>query len=168
MPKAVWNGRVIAEGRARIALANPHPGHFEQDALEWWSSLVTALQSLATRLGDCLAARAWMAATAESCTGGMVSAALTDIAGSSVVFDCGFVTYSNEAKAQMLGVDARMIARDGAVSESVARAMAEGRRRECDRPDAPPHSAQDQSRRDDPAAVQGPHQGLQPHPEKVP
>lgn len=65
-------------------------------------------------------------ATAESCTGGMVSAALTDIAGSSAVFDRGFVTYSNEAKAEMLGVDPALIAQHGAVSEPVARAMAEG------------------------------------------
>lgn len=65
-------------------------------------------------------------ATAESCTGGMVSAALTDIAGSSAVFDRGFVTYSNEAKAEMLGIDPALIAIHGAVSEAVARAMAEG------------------------------------------
>lgn len=65
-------------------------------------------------------------ATAESCTGGMVSAALTDIAGSSAVFDRGFVTYSNAAKNKMLGVDGTLITRDGAVSETVARAMAEG------------------------------------------
>ena len=64
--------------------------------------------------------------TAESCTGGMVGAALTDIAGSSSVFDRGFITYSNDAKAQMLGVDPALILRDGAVSETVARAMADG------------------------------------------
>ena len=66
------------------------------------------------------------AATAESCTGGMVAAALTAIAGSSSVVDRGFVTYSNEAKAEMLGVPADLILRHGAVSEAVARAMAEG------------------------------------------
>ena len=67
-------------------------------------------------------------ATAESCTGGMVAAALTDIAGSSDVFDRGFVTYSNEAKAEMLGVDPDLTGPGGpgAVSEPVARAMAEG------------------------------------------
>lgn len=63
-------------------------------------------------------------ATAESCTGGMVAAALTSIAGSSDVFDRGFVTYSNEAKAEMLGVDPALIARHGAVSKEVALAMA--------------------------------------------
>jgi nicotinamide-nucleotide amidase len=65
-------------------------------------------------------------ATAESCTGGMVAAALTDIAGSSDVFDRGFVTYSNAAKQQMLGVAAATLAAHGAVSEAVAREMAEG------------------------------------------
>ena len=64
--------------------------------------------------------------TAESCTGGLVAGALTGVPGSSAVVDRGFVTYSNEAKADMLGVDPKLIARDGAVSESVARAMAEG------------------------------------------
>jgi nicotinamide-nucleotide amidase len=65
-------------------------------------------------------------ATAESCTGGMVAAALTDIPGSSDVVERGFVTYSNAAKTELLGVPAALIAAHGAVSESVARAMAEG------------------------------------------
>lgn len=74
------------------------------------------------------AARYWgvTIATAESCTGGMVAAALTDIAGSSAVFDRGFVTYSNAAKQEMLGVRAETLAAFGAVSEQVAREMAEG------------------------------------------
>ncbi len=67
-----------------------------------------------------------MLATAESCTGGMIAAALTDIAGSSDVVERGFVVYSNEAKREMLGVAAELIERHGAVSEEVARAMAEG------------------------------------------
>lgn len=67
-----------------------------------------------------------MVATAESCTGGLVSAALTSVAGSSAVLDRGFVTYSNEAKQQMLGVPDDMLARFGAVSDPVARAMASG------------------------------------------
>lgn len=67
-----------------------------------------------------------MLATAESCTGGMIAAALTDIAGSSDVVERGFVTYSNAAKEQMLGVPASLIKDNGAVSEQVARAMAEG------------------------------------------
>lgn len=68
----------------------------------------------------------WTIATAESCTGGMVAAALTEIAGSSDVFDRGFVTYSNAAKVEMLGVSPATLAAHGAVSEEVAREMAEG------------------------------------------
>lgn len=67
-----------------------------------------------------------MAATAESCTGGMIAAALTDVPGSSAVLDRGFVTYSNEAKTEMLAVPADLIAWAGAVSPEVARAMAQG------------------------------------------
>jgi nicotinamide-nucleotide amidase len=65
-------------------------------------------------------------ATAESCTGGLVAALLTEIAGSSAVVERGFVTYSNEAKTELIGVPASLIAAHGAVSEPVARAMAEG------------------------------------------
>lgn len=65
-------------------------------------------------------------ACAESCTGGMISAALTDIAGSSDVFERGFVTYSNAAKTQMLGVQPETLDRHGAVSQEVAREMAQG------------------------------------------
>ena len=74
------------------------------------------------------AARYWglLIATAESCTGGMVATALTDVAGSSDVFDRGFVTYSNEAKIAMLGVKATTLAEHGAVSHEVALEMAEG------------------------------------------
>lgn len=71
-------------------------------------------------------AKGVLMATAESCTGGMVAAALTDVAGSSLVFDRGFVTYSNAAKVAMLGVSAQSLAQYGAVSEAVAREMAEG------------------------------------------
>ncbi len=67
-----------------------------------------------------------MMAAAESCTGGLISAACTDLAGSSNWFERGFVTYSNEAKTELLGVDAALMARHGAVSEEVARAMAQG------------------------------------------
>ena len=65
-------------------------------------------------------------ATAESCTGGLIAACLTEIAGSSDVVDRGFVTYANEAKQDMLGVPDELLMRVGAVSEEVARAMAEG------------------------------------------
>jgi nicotinamide-nucleotide amidase len=67
-----------------------------------------------------------MVATAESCTGGLVSGAITAISGSSAVLDCGFVTYSNEAKVELLGVAGELLERFGAVSEAVARAMAQG------------------------------------------
>lgn len=85
-----------------------------------------AITDLARLVIDAARAANMKIATAESCTGGMVSASLTDIEGSSAVFDRGFVTYSNDAKVAMLGVDPALIARDGAVSERVARAMAEG------------------------------------------
>ena len=65
-------------------------------------------------------------ATAESCTGGLVASCLTEIAGSSDVFECGFVTYSNAAKTELLGVPAELIATRGAVSAEVAEAMARG------------------------------------------
>jgi nicotinamide-nucleotide amidase len=65
-------------------------------------------------------------ATAESCTGGLIAGAITDVAGSSDIFDRGFVTYSNAAKSDMLGVSAARLRRYGAVSEEVARDMAEG------------------------------------------
>lgn len=71
-------------------------------------------------------ARGVMIATAESCTAGMVAAALTDLAGSSAVFERGFVTYSNAAKVEMLGVSGATLETYGAVSEQVAREMAQG------------------------------------------
>ena len=83
-------------------------------------------QVLPGPLADLLLKHGWMLATAESCTGGMIAAACTDLAGSSQWFERGFVTYSNAAKTELLGVDAALIAREGAVSESVVRAMAQG------------------------------------------
>jgi nicotinamide-nucleotide amidase len=77
-------------------------------------------------LAELLLQKGWCMATAESCTGGLIAGACTDLAGSSGWFDRGFVTYSNEAKTEMLGVDAALIATHGAVSEPVARAMAAG------------------------------------------
>jgi len=77
-------------------------------------------------LGDALRRRGWHLASAESCTGGLIAAACTAVAGSSDWFERGFVSYSNAAKSEMLGVDAGLIAAHGAVSEAVVRAMAEG------------------------------------------
>ena len=82
--------------------------------------------ALVEALAQRLPASGWMLATAESCTGGLIAAACTELAGSSHWFERGFVSYSNAAKTQMLGVDAALIAQHGAVSEPVARAMAQG------------------------------------------
>jgi nicotinamide-nucleotide amidase len=83
-------------------------------------------QAAATALLDLCKAKKLMLATAESCTGGLVAGALTDIAGSSAVVDRGFVTYTNEAKAEMLGVPADTLKEHGAVSRETAEAMAKG------------------------------------------
>ena len=77
-------------------------------------------------LGESLRRRGWSMATAESCTGGLIAAACTSVAGSSDWFERGFVSYSNAAKTELLGVDAALIAAHGAVSEAVVRAMALG------------------------------------------
>ena len=79
-----------------------------------------------TRVADLLLKNSWLLVTAESCTGGLIAAACTDLAGSSAWFERGFVTYSNAAKTQALGVDADLIDQEGAVSEAVARAMVTG------------------------------------------
>ena len=89
-------------------------------------SLPAQTAQIVQNLAVALRARGWMLATAESCTGGGIAAACTDLAGSSDWFERGFVTYSNAAKTDLLGVPAELIARHGAVSEPVARAMAEG------------------------------------------
>jgi nicotinamide-nucleotide amidase len=88
--------------------------------------LARDLQQAAEALLAACRAKHLTLATAESCTGGMIAAALTDIAGSSDVVERGFVTYSNGAKTEMLGVPAALIAAHGAVSAEVAQAMAEG------------------------------------------
>ncbi len=84
------------------------------------------VESQVLLLADTLRTRGEQLATAESCTGGLIAAACTAVAGSSDWFERGFVTYSNAAKAELLGVDARLIAAHGAVSEPVVRAMAAG------------------------------------------
>ncbi|CAG9176806.1 CinA family protein [Cupriavidus respiraculi] len=89
-------------------------------------SVSRLLDQLAIQAGITLKEKSLLLATAESCTGGLVAAAITDIAGSSAWFERGFVTYSNDAKTTMLGVPARLIRDHGAVSEEVAHAMAEG------------------------------------------
>ncbi|MFC7332042.1 CinA family protein [Rhodocista pekingensis] len=84
------------------------------------------LAALAERVRDAFVARGLWLATAESCTGGLIAGCLTSVSGSSALVDRGFVTYTNEAKTEMLGVPAELIAAHGAVSEPVAAAMARG------------------------------------------
>lgn len=104
-------GRNEGSGKARILEMTLFPSDFTARA--------AALIERCRRNGLTLA-------TAESCTGGLIAGLLTSVSGSSDVLDCGFVTYSNGAKARMIGVPAELFARVGAVSEEVARAMAEG------------------------------------------
>ncbi len=84
------------------------------------------MDKLTTEVARLLQASNWMLSTAESCTGGLIAAACTELPGSSLWFERGFVSYSNAAKTQLLGVPFDLIAAHGAVSEPVARAMASG------------------------------------------
>ncbi len=84
------------------------------------------MELLAAQVGELLKSRGFMLATAESCTGGGVAQAVTDIPGSSEWFECGFVTYANQAKVEMLGVQPQTLRLHGAVSEATVREMAEG------------------------------------------
>ncbi len=84
------------------------------------------LLALAESLGQCLHSRGLLLATVESCTGGWLAKTITDVAGSSQWFDCGFVTYSNQAKERLLGVAADTLAAQGAVSEATVREMVTG------------------------------------------
>jgi len=86
----------------------------------------TTVFELATELGGVLHRLGWRVSTAESCTGGAIAAAITAVAGSSAWFDYGLVTYANEAKRQLLGVDGAVLESEGAVSEVVARQMVDG------------------------------------------
>jgi len=86
----------------------------------------SAVPALCLALAAALQRRGWMMATAESCTGGLIAGACTDLSGSSQWFERGFVTYSNQAKTELLGVDPLVVQREGAVSEAVVRAMVQG------------------------------------------
>lgn len=86
----------------------------------------SVIYSLAERLGVLLSQRSWQLATAESCTGGRIAAAITSVAGSSAWFECGVVSYANSIKQQLLSVDASILEEQGAVSESVVVGMAAG------------------------------------------
>lgn len=91
----------------------------------------TPNHTIAQALAAALQVHHWQMASAESCTGGLIAATCTDLPGSSAWFERGVVSYSNEAKTQLLGVPADLIAREGAVSEAVVRAMAEGLLARC-------------------------------------
>jgi nicotinamide-nucleotide amidase len=96
------------------------------ETIEVLSNSELERQDLIGPLADLMLKKGWMLTTAESCTGGLISAACTDLAGSSAWFERGFVTYSNAAKTEQLGVLDALIAEHGAVSQQVARAMALG------------------------------------------
>jgi nicotinamide-nucleotide amidase len=98
----------------------------EADSLPEELHVSTDIDELAARVGRALQDKELLLATAESCTGGGVSQAITEIAGSTGWFDCGFVTYSNASKTELLEVPAALIAQFGSVSEEVAAAMAQG------------------------------------------
>lgn len=85
---------------------------------------------LASKVGEALLKKHWKITLAESCTGGKLAASITEVPGSSAWFERAYITYSNQAKSDMLGVDATVLDQFGAVSEPVARAMAEGALRE--------------------------------------
>jgi nicotinamide-nucleotide amidase len=99
---------------------------FNKETNNMQNKVEDSVGSLIEKLASSLLRQQWQLATAESCTGGMIAAACTDLAGSSAWFERGFVSYSNAAKNELLGVPNALIALHGAVSEEVARAMALG------------------------------------------
>lgn len=88
--------------------------------------MLSDFQKVAIAVGEALKKKSWKLVTAESCTGGLIAAVVTSIAGSSDWFDRGFVTYSNEAKQEVLGVTPQILSNFGAVSEQTAQAMVKG------------------------------------------
>ncbi|TDK63602.1 CinA family protein [Sapientia aquatica] len=90
------------------------------------------LTLLATQVGALLTEKKLLLATAESCTGGGVAHAVTEISGSSIWFECGFITYSNSSKSELLNIPPALIAQHGSVSEEIAAAMAEGALSNCE------------------------------------
>lgn len=97
-----------------------------QPSMSYLALMNDLLTQYAERLGQLLTERQAKVTTAESCTGGGIAEAITRVSGSSAWFDCGFITYSNQAKSQLLAVPAELIAQHGAVSETVVMAMAHG------------------------------------------
>lgn len=88
--------------------------------------MTPSIEALVGELAQALLAQGWQLTTAESCTGGLIAASCTEMAGSSAWFERGFITYSNASKTELLGVDPELIDTNGAVSEAVACAMAQG------------------------------------------
>lgn len=88
--------------------------------------MVDELEKVATQVGNALQQKKWRITTAESCTGGGIGFAITAVPGSSAWYEEGYITYSNAAKQKLLGVDAQVLLQQGAVSEPVVKAMAEG------------------------------------------
>ena len=114
---ACTTARTLSAAAAGAGAANTEP-----------SAVSDMVEQLATAVGELLQQRGWSITTAESCTGGLIGAAITEVAGSSGWFEHGFITYSNAAKSTWLGVPAALIEAEGAVSEQVVAAMAEGAR----------------------------------------
>jgi nicotinamide-nucleotide amidase len=121
MPAACLRVTRASDDGARMHGKRPEqrPAHKE-------TSVTNDIIELATKVGHALQEKGLLLATAESCTGGGVSHAITEIAGSTAWFDCGFVTYSNASKTELLDVPAALVAQLGSVSEEVAAAMAQG------------------------------------------
>jgi nicotinamide-nucleotide amidase len=107
-------------------VTDPQATHPQPNATRLLSNSELSTHNLCGLVADFLVKKGWFLTAAESCTGGLIAAACTDLSGSSNWFERGFVTYSNAAKTDMLGVDAALINQHGAVSEAVARAMVQG------------------------------------------
>lgn len=111
---------------SNMVCMNTNPIWALGNARSYLSDVKEQMETLAAQIGEALKARGWMLATAESCTGGGVAQAVTEIAGSSAWFERGFVTYANAAKVEVLGVREETLRAHGAVSELSVREMAEG------------------------------------------
>lgn len=112
-------------------MGHAQPNLPETEAETLAAQLPPAVEAMASRLLERTSALSLTLATAESCTGGLISSILTDIEGKSHAFECGFTVYSDDAKVAMLGVDRQVLAREGAVSKAVALEMAQGALERC-------------------------------------
>jgi len=101
----------------------------DRNSIQLPNAEVGAIDSLAVELGELLERKGWTLSTAESCTGGLIAGAITDVAGSSNWFEQGIVAYANSVKQRLLGVQLQVLEQEGAVSEAVVLAMAKGARK---------------------------------------